>query len=229
MYGIGSEASTIFRGTLRYEGFSKIMGTLSRIGFFNHEAHPFLKNEERPTFRAFLFGLLKIPIEDPSGPLIGEKNIMERIFSLGHCKEQGTASKTAKTIIFLGLHEQTEIPVSCQSAFDVICLRMEERLAYSSTEQDMVLLYHEVEIEFPDSQQTENHRTTLLEFGRTIDGKTTSAMAITVGIPAAAGALLLLKDKIQTRGVLRPIKPEVYNPALDIIQACGIKLIEKND
>ncbi|XP_028782509.1 alpha-aminoadipic semialdehyde synthase-like isoform X2 [Neltuma alba] len=212
LYGIGSEASTIFRGTLRYEGFSKIMGTLSRIGFFNQEAHPFLKNGTRPTFRAFLFELLKISSEDPTGSLIGEKNIVKRILSLGHCKEQGTASKTAKTIIFLGLHEETEIPVSCQSAFDVICLRMEERLAYSSTEQDMVLLHHEVEIEFPDSQQTESHRATLLEFGRTIDGKTTSAMAITVGIPAAAGALLLLKDKIQTRGVLRPLESEVYNP-----------------
>lgn len=54
----------------------------------------------------------------------------------------------------------------------------------------MVLLHHEMEIEFPDSQQTENQRATLLEFGRTLDGKTTSAMAITVGIPAAAGALV---------------------------------------
>lgn len=54
----------------------------------------------------------------------------------------------------------------------------------------MVLLHHEMEIEFPESQQTENQRATLLEFGRTVDGKTTSAMAITVGIPAAAGALV---------------------------------------
>lgn len=38
-------------------------------------------------------------------------------------------------IRFLGFHEDGEIPASCQSAFDVTCLRMEERLAYSSTEQ----------------------------------------------------------------------------------------------
>ncbi|XP_019455443.1 PREDICTED: alpha-aminoadipic semialdehyde synthase [Lupinus angustifolius] len=229
LYGIGSEASTIFRGTLRYEGFSEIMGTFSRIGLFNNEAHPSLKNEERITFRKFLSELLKVASEESDEPFIEEKDIMERILELGHCKDQRTAILTAKTIIFLGLTEHTKIPASSQSAFDVVCSRMEERLSYSSTERDMVLLHHELEVEYPDSQVTENHRATLLEFGKTVDGKTTTAMALTVGIPAAVGALLLLTNKIQTRGVLRPIQPEVYNPALDIIQAYGIKLIEKNE
>lgn len=229
LYGIGSEATTIFRGTLRYEGFSEIMATLSRIGLFNNEAHPILKNEERPTFRKFMFDLLKIVRKDPDGALMREEDITEKILTLGHCKDQRSAMMTAKTIIFLGLLDQTEIPASCQSAFDVACFRMEERLSYSSTEKDMVLLHHEVEIEYPDSKITEKHRATLLEFGKTIDGKTTTAMALTVGIPAAVGALLLLTNKIQTRGVLRPIQPEVYTPALDIIQAYGIKLIEKNE
>ncbi|KAI4335142.1 hypothetical protein L6164_013815 [Bauhinia variegata] len=227
LYGIDSEASTIFRGTLRYEGFSEIMGTLSRIGFFNSEAHPLVEDGRRITFRKFLFELLKIRNEDLDGAKIGEKDMAEWILTLGHCKEKGTAMKTAKTIIFLGLHEQTEIPDSCKSAFDVVCFRMEERLVYSNTEQDMVFLHHEVEIEFPESQVTEIHRATLLEFGRTLNGKATSAMALTVGVPAAVGALLLLKNKIQTRGVLRPIQPQVYVPALDIIQAYGIKLMEK--
>lgn len=55
----------------------------------------------------------------------------------------------------------------------------------------MVLLHHEVEIEYPDSQKTEKHRATLLEFGKTVNGNTTTAMALTVGIPAAVGALVL--------------------------------------
>uniref|UniRef100_A0A5B7CDN9 Putative alpha-aminoadipic semialdehyde synthase isoform X2 n=1 Tax=Davidia involucrata TaxID=16924 RepID=A0A5B7CDN9_DAVIN len=229
IYGIEHEASTIFRGTLRYEGFSEIMGTLARIGFFNTEAHPILKNVKRPTYGTFLLELLKIRSENLAGSVMGEKDITERIVTLGLCKEQGTAVKTAKTIIFLGFLELTEIPVSCQSAFDVTCLRMEERLAYFSTEQDMVLLHHEVEVEFPDGRPTENHQATLLEFGRTKNGKATTAMALTVGIPAAIGALLVLANKINTRGVLRPIDPEVYVPALDILQAYGFKLLEKMD
>ncbi|XP_030488694.2 alpha-aminoadipic semialdehyde synthase [Cannabis sativa] len=227
LYGIANEASTIFRGTLRYEGFGEIMGTLARIGLFNTEHHPLLKDGKRPTFRALLVELLKI---DDDGCLKREEDIAERIFRLGYCKEKLTAVKAAKTIIFLGLNEETEVHVSCQSAFDVSCLRMEERLAYSSTEQDMVLLHHEVEVDFPgDQQHTEKHIATLLEFGKTENGNTITAMALTVGIPAAIGALLILGNKIKTRGVLRPILPEVYVPALDILQAYGFKLIEKTE
>ncbi|ESR66161.1 hypothetical protein CICLE_v10007313mg [Citrus x clementina] len=228
IYGIGKEASTIFRGTLRYEGFGEIMGTLGRIGFFSAETHPVLKQGSGPTFRMFLCEILKMDSQKMGEAPLGEKEITERILSLGHCKERETASKAAKTIIFLGLHEQTEIPASCESPFSVTCLLMEEKLAYSSTEEDMVLLHHEVEVEFPDGQPSENHRATLLEFGKMKNGKMISAMALTVGIPAGIAAMLLLVNKIKTRGVLRPIEPEVYVPALDMLQAYGIKLVEKS-
>ncbi|KAF8025943.1 hypothetical protein BT93_F2696 [Corymbia citriodora subsp. variegata] len=227
LYRISKEASTIFRGTLRYEGFSEIMGTLAKVGLFDTEAQMILKNSQRPTFRTFLLKLLKLEKEDLDKASVGEKEIAQQLLILGHCTEEGTALRTAKTVLFLGLHEQMQVPASCQSAFDVTCLRMEERLAYSSTEQDMVLLHHEVEIEYPESQHEEKHCATLLEFGRTKNGKTTTAMALTVGIPAAIGALLLLENKIKTRGVLRPIEPEVYVPALDILQAQGIRMMEK--
>ncbi|KAK6934630.1 Alanine dehydrogenase/pyridine nucleotide transhydrogenase, N-terminal [Dillenia turbinata] len=225
LYGIEHEASTIFRGTLRYEGFSRIMGALARLGLFNTEAHPMLKCEKMPSFRKFLLELLKIRSEHSHGTMIAE-DIIKRVIELGLCDEQETAAKMARCVVFLGLLDERDIPVSCQSAFDVTCLCMEERLAYSGDEQDMVLLYHKVEVEFPDGQPTENHEATLLEFGRTENGKTTTAMALTVGIPAAIGALLILAKKINTRGVLRPIEPEVYEAALDILQAYGFKLLE---
>ncbi|CAI9760968.1 unnamed protein product [Fraxinus pennsylvanica] len=229
LYGIKNEASTIFRGTLRYEGFGSIMGSLARIGFFSTEVIPMLENQKRPTYRTFLLSLLRIRNGNLDESAIWEKDIMESIVSLGLCKETETAIKTAKTILFLGFHEESEIPNSCRSAFDITCLRMEERLAYSGTEQDMVLMHHEVEVDFPNGRQTENHRATLLECGRTKNGKTTTAMALTVGIPAASGALLLLQNKIQTKGILRPIDPEIYVPVLDILEAYGLKLLEKMD
>ncbi|KAH9618009.1 hypothetical protein KSS87_016398 [Heliosperma pusillum] len=220
IYKIGEEASTIFRGTLRYEGFSEIMGTLAGIGFFDAEVHEILNSSEKPTFETFTCTLLGVEKDSSSGSRVGEADIAERILSLGHSKQQETAFKTARTIMFLGLLEKTVIPSSCQTIFDVTCLCMEERLAYSSEEQDMVLLYHEVEIEFPESQVTEKHQATLLEVGKTERGRTTSAMALTVGIPAAIGALLLLTNKIQTRGILRPIEPEVYVPGNKLGTAC---------
>lgn len=227
IYKIGDEATTIFRGTLRYEGFSEIMGTLARIGFFDTEPQAILTSPEKPTFETFTCMLLGIDEDKLSGSTIGDTDIAERIVALGQCKHQETAIKTARTIVFLGFHERTSIPPKCKTAFDVTCLLMEEKLAYSSTEQDMVLLYHEIEVEFPETHAKERHQATLLEFGKIEKGRTTTAMALTVGIPAAIGALLLLANKIKSRGILRPIEPEVYAPALDIIQAYGINLLEK--
>ncbi|XP_076945258.1 alpha-aminoadipic semialdehyde synthase-like [Bidens hawaiensis] len=224
LYGVAKEALTIFRGTLRYEGFGEIMGSLARIGFFNSEVHPILTNKDRPaTYRTFLFELLEVNNSDES--VKAEKVITERLLARGICKEDEAAVRTAKAIIFLGFYEQTEIPSSCQTAFDVTCLRMEERLAYTSMEQDMVLLHHEIVVEFSNGRPTERQQATLLEFGK---GET-SAMASTVGIPVAIGTLLLLAKKITSTGILRPIVPEVYEPALEILHAYGFNILEKID
>ncbi|KAL8226221.1 hypothetical protein R6Q57_018778, partial [Mikania cordata] len=213
LYGIGNEASTIFRGTLRYEGFGEIMGSLARIGFFDSKIHLVLTSKDRPTYRTFLYELLEFHSSINSDESVkAEKLITERLLALGICKDNEAAIRTTKAIIFLGFYEQTEIPSSCQTAFDVTCLRMEERLAYTSTEQDMVLLHHQVEVVFPNGSPTEHHQAILLEHGRTSNGKETSAMAFTVGIPVAIGSLLILAKKITTTGILRPIDPEVYEP-----------------
>ncbi|KAJ3695752.1 hypothetical protein LUZ60_001129 [Juncus effusus] len=222
LYGISNEASTIYRATLRYEGFSEIMATFGKIGLFETEQHLMLAKTPMPTFKAFinhLFGL-----NCSSG---NEEELVERLIKLGHCKEKTTAVKTVKTLKFLGFLEDILIPDSCSSAFEIICQKMEERLAYSNNEQDMVLLHHEVRVEFSDGQLAEKHEGTLLEFGKIENGKTTTAMALTVGVPAAIGALLLLQNKVQKRGVIRPIHSQVYMPALEMLEAAGIKLLEK--
>ncbi|XP_051150266.1 alpha-aminoadipic semialdehyde synthase isoform X2 [Andrographis paniculata] len=229
LYGIQNEASTVFRGTLRYEGFGEIMGTLAKIGFFNTEESSIFKSEAKPTFRAFLLELLQHSGKNLEDPVVSEKFIADQIVACGLCTDRDRALKTAKTILFLGFHEKEEVPVSCKSAFDIACMRMEERLSYSGQEQDMVLLHHEVEVEFPNGMPSENHRATLLEFGRSIEDRQYTAMALTVGIPVAIGALLLLGKNLRSKGVLRPIDPEVYVPGLDILEAYGFKLLEKMD
>ncbi|KAL0338828.1 UNVERIFIED_CONTAM: Alpha-aminoadipic semialdehyde synthase [Sesamum angustifolium] len=99
LYGIENEASAIFRGTLRYEGFGEIMGTLARIGFFNSEANPILQNETRPTYKTFLLALLGCHAEDSAESIVGEKLIADQIIALGLCTKRETAVKAAKTIV----------------------------------------------------------------------------------------------------------------------------------
>ncbi|MNY36323.1 Saccharopine dehydrogenase [compost metagenome] len=47
-------------------------------------------------------------------------------------------------------------------------------------------------------------------------------MSKTVGYPVGICAKLILQGKISERGVLLPIKPEVYNPILDELEEHGI-------
>nr|CAB3451289.1 unnamed protein product [Digitaria exilis] len=220
--------------TIHVDGFSEIMATLSKIGFFDAANHPLLQDTNRPTYKGFLNEILiannisttatNLNVEASTGY---DDELIARLLSLGYCKEKEIASKTAKTIKFLGLHEETEIPKDCSSAFDVICQRMEQRMVYGHNEQDMVLLHHEVEVEYPDGRPTEKHQATLLEFGKVENGRSTTAMALTVGVPVAIGALLLLQNKVQTKGVIRPLEPEIYIPALEILESSGIKLTER--
>lgn len=81
--------------TLR-TGFSEIMGTLTRLGFFNNGVDQVLTNSKRPTFQKFLLELLKTESESS---LISEKAIARQILQLGHCKEEEVAVRTAKTIM----------------------------------------------------------------------------------------------------------------------------------
>jgi saccharopine dehydrogenase (NADP+, L-glutamate forming) len=43
-----SEAQTIIRGTLRYQGFPEFVHVLVDIGFLSEEAHDFLKPSDKP-------------------------------------------------------------------------------------------------------------------------------------------------------------------------------------
>jgi hypothetical protein len=51
----------------------------------------------------------------------------------------------------------------------------------------------------------------------------------TVGLPAAVGARLVLEGKISSRGVLVPVTPEIYEPALVELERLGITFSEKTE
>ncbi|GJP71445.1 hypothetical protein CLOP_g2279, partial [Closterium sp. NIES-67] len=93
---------------------------------------------------------------------------------------------------------------------------------------DMVLLHHELEASFPDGRAKEKHSATLLAFGEVASGGV-SAMARTVGLPAALGAVLLLQGKVQQRGVLRPVTSDIYAPSLIALAKLGVHCKEASE
>jgi saccharopine dehydrogenase-like NADP-dependent oxidoreductase len=51
-------------------------------------------------------------------------------------------------------------------------------------------------------------------------------MSLTVGLPTAKGAELVLHGRISERGVIRPIYKDIYEPVLKMLEKFDIRLIE---
>jgi hypothetical protein len=52
-------------------------------------------------------------------------------------------------------------------------------------------------------------------------------MARTVSLPVSIATRMILEGKITQRGVVAPVKPDVYNPILDELESLGIKCEER--
>jgi saccharopine dehydrogenase (NADP+, L-glutamate forming) len=57
--------------------------------------------------------------------------------------------------------------------------------------------------------------------------QTNTAMSMTVGLPVAIAAELILTDKINMSGVKIPIDKEIYLPVLEKLKEFGIDFVEE--
>lgn len=113
------------------------------------------------------------------------------------------------------------IPSGRVSPLDLLSVILAHKLSYAKDERDMVVLHHELGTETATGEP-ELFTSTLVQYGAH-----DSAMATTVGVPIALGALLCLDGRIAQRGVVSPAHPEVWVPLLDGLAAHGIKMQEK--
>ncbi|KAJ7522374.1 hypothetical protein O6H91_18G008500 [Diphasiastrum complanatum] len=235
-YGISDEACTVFRATLRYEGFSEIMDVLGQLGFFSSETHPLLLENssgavQQLSYVAFLEELFSLSKggEKMTPPL----QVSESKACAFQESAEGIVPVANRLSRFLGLDSKQTIPATCKTPFDILCTCMEDKLLYKPDEQDMILLHHDLEVTFRTGGPVEHHAATLLTFGEfpskgdCLESKAESAMARTVGLTAAIGAELLLSGTLHTEGVVRPFSSDIYLPVLKALEALGLKVEER--
>lgn len=133
-------------------------------------------------------------------------------------------SVTLRKLEWLGLFDDAPIPGGLGSPLEVIEDLMMKRMSYEEGERDMVVLHHELIAEYPAGK--ERITSTLVERG--IPGGD-SAMARTVGLPAAIAALLILEGRIKAKGVAIPNLPSIYDPVLDGLARLGIACREEEE
>jgi len=204
MYAI-PEVQTIFRGTLRNEAHCEAWYPWVKLGLFQTEPRD---DFSELTYGGFMSGLLG-GTEDPKAAIAARFGLAED-------------SKAITNLDWLGMFSDDPLPFKSGANVDVIATRMLEKCGYSEGERDMIVMQHEFVVRYDSGD--EYLRSTLVEYG--IPGGD-SAMARTVGYPLAIATRMALEGKIADRGVVTPVKPDMYNPILDELEGMGISFQDR--
>ncbi|KAJ3014576.1 hypothetical protein HKX48_005081 [Thoreauomyces humboldtii] len=217
LYNLGdiADLSNMFRGTLRYKGYCELMASLRNIGLLN--------DKPRTDIQA---GVSWGEVMDS---LIGKDSNRSAAIAkaLSLDAKNPVQAQHLKTVVealeWLGMLSH-DTPVNPSgSVMDAFCAHLQRRLVYAPGERDMVAMHHEFGIQWRDGSK-EKRTSTLFAYG---DPQGYSAMAKTVGLPAAIGSELLLNAQLTRRGVIAPMTKDVYQPMLHKLEAEGIRFVEQ--
>jgi saccharopine dehydrogenase-like NADP-dependent oxidoreductase len=202
-YGL-DEVQTIFRGTLRWPGWSRIWSALTRLGYLDDAA---------------------------DASISGSKYAVEMWHAAGGREAESSRTAAARALsierddpvmealAWLGLFDDEPVPDTARSRADLLVHRMKERMPYGPGERDMLALRHEVD--WTDKSGAPHRtRASMTEYG--VPGGD-SAMARTVGLPSAAAVNRILDGTIPDVGVRIPTSPSIYEPLLADLETAGIR------
>ncbi|GAX10946.1 alpha-aminoadipic semialdehyde synthase [Fistulifera solaris] len=194
-------AATVYRATLRYQGFSAIMDIFRILGLF----------EETPLKGSTWIDVMK---EQTHG--FGATGSLHD-FLLSKTDNAELASVAFQTMERFGMTSVRPVPKS-SSLVDAFCKVLESNMQYERHEHDMVLMHHTIEAIFEDNS-LERHQSNL----RVLGDETASAMSKTVGYTTAAATKLILDGSLKNHsGLLLPTFPAIYEPVLKQLAREGI-------
>lgn len=206
IYGI-PEVRTMFRGTFRFKGWCESIDVMKQLNLISYDKIDM-------TGKSYA-DLMASQIGADSSENIKEKT----------AKYLGIPvdSYALNTIEWLGLFENKPMNRATDSPFEVTSDLMIEKMQLGQTERDMVVMQHTFLAEYPDGSK-EVIRSRMLDFGTL---ETDTSIARTVALPAAVAVEMILQNKIDVKGVYRPVIPQIYNPILDRLEAMNIKMVEE--
>lgn len=206
------EAHTMIRGTLRHPGFCETWAKIVRLGLTNDTLSIPGLCELSPRQVVGMF--LPIPV--------AEEHVEEAATLFLELNPTGNLMKNLR---FLGLFDSE--PVGCVGTTPAAMLShlLETRLAPGPGSRDMVIIVHEMEVDYPgDDRPAERQTYTMVDFGDPLE---MSAMAKTVGMPAAIAVEMLFSGELKLTGCRLPTHPAICESVLSHLQAEGLEFREK--
>ncbi|OUV74719.1 MAG: saccharopine dehydrogenase [Flavobacteriales bacterium TMED123] len=206
-YGL-EDIPTLFRGTLRRSGYSSAWNIFVQLGMTDDTYK--IQNSENISNRDFLNMFL---------PFDTELTLEQKL-----CNEfkLDTDSSIFKKISWLAMFENTKVGLKDASPAMLLQAILEEKWALAAEDKDMVVMQHQFEYTQDGAEQKLN--SSLVVFG---DDTRYTAMAKTVGLPAAIATKLILNGEISATGVQIPTTKDIYVPVLEELATYDINFVEE--
>uniref|UniRef100_A0A3B4UTL5 Alpha-aminoadipic semialdehyde synthase, mitochondrial n=1 Tax=Seriola dumerili TaxID=41447 RepID=A0A3B4UTL5_SERDU len=211
-YGIQS-AHTLIRGTLRFKGFSKAMSGFVKLGLIDSEPCPVLQPTSSPVSWKDLL-CKQMGLSSSMSHDAFEEAVYERI---------GKDDFRMDTLRWFGMLSDEAVP-HADSVLAALAKHLEAKLSFDKGERDMIVMRNDVGLRHPTGELETKH-ISLVVYG---DPSGFSAMAKTVGYPAAIAARMVLDGEINTKGLVVPMTKEIYGPALVRLKEEGLHFMSKS-
>jgi saccharopine dehydrogenase-like NADP-dependent oxidoreductase len=203
---------TMIRGTLRYPGWSETWNQIVRLGLPNETLR--IPDLARRSYAEVIEMLLPLNIRGAS---------LER--RVAHLLRISPTGRIMENLRWLGLFSDELIGCEGDTTCAMMVHLLRRKLPLTADGRDLVLLVHELEVEYPD-RPGERITSTLAVRGE--PGGFT-AMSRTVGLPVAIAARLRLRGGLALTGSLIPTHPAVYEPVLAELEAVGLRFTETRE
>ena len=188
------DVDTLLRGTLRYKGYCKAWNILVAMGLTDDTFE--IEDTASMSYADFTKSFLP---EYYDSNLSCKENF-KKIYNLESDPD------TLDKMEYLGLFSDDKIPFVKASPAQILMDLMLKKWHLQPADKDLVIMKHEFEYTLADQKYF--HESILYLEG--INSQDT-AMAKTVGLPAAIFTTMLLEKKCSLTGVHIPIQKEIYN------------------
>lgn len=209
IYGLQG-IKTMFRGTLRRLGFCRAWDLFVQLGMTDDSYT--IPDSDKLTHRQFINLFLAYNKHD------SVELKLKHYLKL----EQDDVDMWEK-LEYTGIFSQEKVGLKNATPAQILQHILEKKWKLNENDKDMIVMFHK--FHYIDSNHKMNELHSYLVVEGTDEHRT--AMAKTVGLPVAIVTKMILANQISERGVLVPVKKEVYAPILKELASYQINFTEK--
>ncbi len=211
VYGLDN-IPTMLRGTLRQKGFCKAWNVFVQLGLTDDTYT--IEDSEHITYAQLTQAFLP---KKSGAPLPSQ---------LAAFMHESEKSDVIQKVAWTGILSNEKIGLKNATPAQILQQLLEQKWKLKEGDKDMIVMQHIFEASLPNSpKEGVTLRSSLVVKG---DDAVHTAMAKTVGLPAAIAAKLILNNKIKLKGVQIPVHKEIYEPVLKELESFGIIFREES-